>query len=222
MNAALAVFAKTAGLSPVKTRLARGIGMAAALHFHQLATRATAEVVTACGDCIRPYWALAEDQPSARARRSEFPVITQGAGALGDRMYRVHRELQARHGAAVMIGTDIPQISADLLADAVNTLSQPDVDHILGPAKDGGFWLFGSKHPVSRRSWNRVPYSTNHTAETLRSELADSGYLAILPTLTDIDTAADLDDLREALSRLPAATCAQRELLDWLNTLPGK
>jgi len=222
MSAALAVFAKTPGLSPVKTRLARGIGMTAALHFHQLATRATAEVVTACGDCLIPYWALAEDQPYARAHRHEFPVISQGDGTLGDRMYRVHRELQARHGAALMIGTDIPQISPRLLVDAINTLSRPDVDHILGPAKDGGFWLFGSNHPVSQQSWSRVPCSTNRTAETLRIELADSGYLAVLPTLTDIDTAADLDDLREALSRLSGATSTQRELLDWLNTLPGR
>lgn len=222
MSAALAVFAKTAGLSPVKTRLARGIGMAAAQHFHQLATRATAEVVMACGDCILPYWALAEDQPCARARRPEFPVITQGAGSLGDRMYRVHRELQARHGASLMIGTDIPQIFPGLLVDAVTTLSRRDVDHILGPATDGGFWLFGSKHPVSRRSWSRVPYSSNRTAETLRSELAKSGRLATLTILTDIDTAADLDDLRGALSTLPAATRTQRELLHWLNTLPGR
>lgn len=222
MAAALAVFSKTPGLSPVKTRLARGIGKAAALHFQQLATKATAEVVTACGDVIQPYWALAEDRSPAWAGRCEFPVISQGGGLLGDRMYRIHRELQAKHGTALMIGTDIPQVSPGLITGAVDTLARPGVDHVLGPANDGGFWLFGSKHPVSRESWNRVPYSTARTAEALRAELANSGYLAVLQTLTDIDIAADLDDLREALSSLSEATDTQLELLDWLDTLPGK
>lgn len=219
MSAAVAVFAKTPGLSPVKTRLARGIGEAAAVHFQQLATRATAEVVAICGDAIQPYWALAEDPPCARAIRREFPVISQGQGTLGDRMYRVHRELHAKHGSALMIGTDIPQISAGLILDAVETLARPDVDHVLGPANDGGFWLFGSKHPISHEDWSGVPYSTDRAAEALQAELAGSGSIAVLQTLTDVDIVADLHDLRIALSNLAETTCTQRELLDWLNTL---
>ena len=219
MRPALAVFVKTPGLSPVKTRLARGIGKPAALRFHQRAAKATAEVVAACGVAIHPYWALAEDQPHARASWRGFPVIGQGDGSLGERMYRIHRKLQAKHGAALMIGTDIPQLTPTLILDAVDTLTRPDVDHILGPANDGGFWLFGSKREIGRATWCRVPYSTARTAEALKRELADSRHLACLQTLTDIDTAADLEDLRDALFGLTEPTATQRELSAWLDTL---
>lgn len=217
MRPALAVFVKTPGLSPIKTRLARDIGDAAALHFYQLAVNATAEVVAACSQAVDPHWALAEDGPQARSRWTGFPCISQGSGTLGDRMCRVHHALQGKHGTALMIGTDIPQISPGLILDAVSTLSRPEVDHILGPANDGGFWLFGSKHPVSHESWRQVPYSTERTAEALRVALAGNGHLADLQTLTDIDSGADLEALRNALSSSSEATRSQRELSAWLN-----
>lgn len=216
MRPALAVFVKTPGLSPVKTRLARDIGDAAAVHFYRLAVNATAEVVAACSDVVDPYWALAENAPQAHSLWTGFPCIFQGSGTLGDRMCRVHHELQAKHGAALMIGTDIPQVSPGLILDAVFMLSRPEVDHVLGPASDGGFWLFGSKHPVSHDSWSRVPYSTERTAEALRATLAESGRLAEAQTLTDIDNGADLEALRDALSDLSGATRSQRKLSVWV------
>ncbi len=219
MPPALAVFVKTPGLSPVKTRLAQGIGTAAAVRFHQLAARATAEVVSACGNLIRPYWAVAEDEPRAYANWTSFPCIAQGDGPLGERLGRVHAGLQEKHGLVLMIGTDIPQITPALLRAAVDTLSRHHVDHVLGPASDGGFWLFGSKRVIARDTWRKVPYSTPGTAEALRLELAGSGHLEYLPSLTDIDTAADLGDLYRALSGPGKRTPAQRELLAWVHEL---
>lgn len=217
MRPALAVFVKTPGASPVKTRLARDIGDAAALHFYRLAVKATAEIVAACSNVIDPYWAVAEEDSQAHPLWTDFPCVAQGNGTLGDRMCRVHGKLQAKHGTALMIGTDIPQISSGLILGAVSTLSKPVVDHVLGPANDGGFWLFGSKHPVHHESWCQVPYSTDRTAAALRTALADSGHLATVQTLTDIDSAADLEALHDALSRLEAPSRGQRELFAWVN-----
>lgn len=218
MRPALAIFVKTPGLSPIKTRLARGIGAKSAIHFHNLAARATAEVMSACGDAIQPYWALAEDDPLAYANWTGFPCITQGNGNLGDRLYRVHAQLQARHGSSLMIGTDIPQITLHLILAAADALARPHVTHVLGPARDGGFWLFGSKGEIGSDIWNAVPYSTTDTAEALQNSLADSGRMELLPTLTDIDTVADLGDLHKALYNLPEPTTSQRELLTWVQT----
>lgn len=219
MPPALAVFVKTPGLSPIKTRLARGIGRDAAIRFHQLAARATAEVATACGDSIQLYWAVAEDEPLAYASWGGFPCVAQGAGNLGERLYRVHALLQEKHGSALMIGADIPQITPALIHDAVDTLLRSRVDHVLGPASDGGFWLFGSNHPIRHEIWGKVPYSTAGTAEALRSALANSGRLECLQTLTDIDTAKNLGDLHQALSDLKDTTPAQRELFAWVSGL---
>ncbi len=219
MPPALAIFVKTPGLSPIKTRLAHGIGHTQALHFHHLAARATAEVVSACGGAVQPYWALAEDKPLAYASWTGFPAVTQGTGTLGDRLYRVHARLQEKHGSALMIGTDIPQITPALILEAVDTLSRPQVDHVLGPASDGGFWLFGSKRKIDRDTWNEVPYSTADTARTLRQKLADTGHLESLTMLTDIDKPDNLQDLRQALSGMSELTSTQHELFAWVSRI---
>jgi glycosyltransferase A (GT-A) superfamily protein (DUF2064 family) len=51
---ALAIFVKTPGLSPVKTRLAEGIGQARAEAFYRLAVDAVAEVALATEPKLTP------------------------------------------------------------------------------------------------------------------------------------------------------------------------
>lgn len=216
MRPALAIFTKTPGLSPVKTRLAEAIGRDAAEQFHRLAAAATAEVAAACADAVEPCWAVAEDDPRAGAAWPDFPVILQGLGGLGKRLHRVYAELQTRHGAALMIGTDIPQVHPTLIRRAVAALDDPRADYVLGPARDGGFWLFGGKRPIAETAWVAVPYSGPDTADALCRNLAGSGKLRRLPALTDVDAAADLAALGSALARLDSPTPAQRRLKEWL------
>lgn len=218
MRPALAIFTKTPGLSPVKTRLADAIGTDAAVHFQRLAAAATAEVAAACAEAVQPYWAVAEDDPRADAAWPDFPRIRQGPGGLGDRLHRVHDTLQARHGAALMIGTDIPQIDPALVRSAAERLARPGTDYVLGPARDGGFWLFGSTRPVEAQTWLAVPYSTSGAAEALSRNLTAGARLQRLPALTDVDSAEDLAALASALARLASPTPGQRELGRWLQT----
>ena len=216
MRPALAIFTKTPGLSPVKTRLAEAIGTGAAVQFHRLAAAATAEVAAACIDAVEPCWAVAEDDPEAFAAWRDFPAIRQGRGGLGERLHRVYARLQGRHGAALMIGTDIPQLRPALIRDAVAALADRGVDYVLGPARDGGFWLFGGSRPVAGAAWLAVPYSAADTADALCRNLAGSGELRRLPVLTDVDSAADLTALESALARLHSPTPGQQALLRWL------
>lgn len=222
MSTAIAIFVKTPYLSPIKTRLAAGIGASEALHFYRLAA-ATGEVLSTCGPLLTPYWAVAEESVFTGEVWPEFPRLWQGTGTLGERLHRIHRELQSRHGAAFMIGADTPQLTSALLQQALAALQNPATAHVLGPARDGGFWLFGSKHPVPAAIWAAVSYSRNDTAETLRYALNGSGKLDCLPTLTDVDTANDLLILHAALQRTANPTTTQIELLDWLanrNSIP--
>ena len=52
---AVAIFVKTPGLSPLKTRLAKGIGSALATEFHRRAAAAVSAVARAAGSDIRPH-----------------------------------------------------------------------------------------------------------------------------------------------------------------------
>lgn len=217
MTTAIAIFVKTPELSPVKTRLAATIGNSAAQHFHRLACAATAEVIDACRPQLCPYWAVAEERALASTNWRGFPRIWQGVGTLGERLHRVHAELHARHGSVLMIGADTPQVTPALLREALAQMRNPAIAYVLGPARDGGFWLFGSKHPIPATLWTGLAYSRNDTAAALRRALLGSGRLETLPLLTDIDTAADLRDLTTALQS--ACTPAQYALLQWLGQL---
>ena len=73
---------------------------------------------------------------------SEFDYTSQGEGDLG---YRMQRAFEDAFGfgaaAAVIIGTDIPDITGADIQKAFDALRQKNM--VLGPAKDGGYYLIG-------------------------------------------------------------------------------
>ncbi|MDE2155212.1 MAG: DUF2064 domain-containing protein [Xanthomonadaceae bacterium] len=218
MSAALAIFVKTPGLSPVKTRLAAALGTAGATDFYRLAAAATAEVARSCQPALVPYWAIAESGPAAADAWRGFVQLEQGEGDLGERLDHVYATLQARHGQALLIGADAPQLTPAMLRAARAALDDPATPFVLGGASDGGFWLFGGRMPVPQAVWCSVRYSQACTASELRTLLAAHGEVANVPMLTDVDTAASLPALASALTALAEPLPGQRALLDWLHT----
>lgn len=221
--AALAIFVKTPGHSPIKTRLAATIGESRAIAFHRLAAQAVAQVasvVSEAGRGLQPYWAVAEADALTDPAWASLSRNAQGDGDLGARLHHVYSTLQARHGRVLLVGADAPQLTADFLRTALAALADPATPFVLGEARDGGFWLFGGSAPIAQGIWRGVRYSQTHTARELRAALTPLGGIADLPMLTDVDSAADLDALADALDALPEPLPAQRVLRDWLHTLP--
>lgn len=218
---ALAIFVKTPGFSPLKTRLAAGIGSDAAETFHRLAAAAVAEVAAAAGVDVQPYWTVAEDAPEARRCWTGFAAIGQGAGPLGQRLHDVYDHLLRRHGRVLLIGADAPQITVELLHRAASALAGRTHDFVIGPADDGGFWLFGGRAPIAPERWCAVTYSRADTADQLLRQLGAPARVARLPPLRDADSAADLAPLARALDALPAPLPTQRALAGWLQQSRG-
>jgi uncharacterized protein len=213
---ALAIFVKTPGLSPVKTRLEASLGAHVATRFHELAAAATAAVVRQCQPLLIPYWAIAETDPAAEGVWPDFATLTQGEGDLGARLDRVYAYLQVRHGRVLLIGADAPQLTPALLRQALSALDNPATPFVIGNASDGGFWLFGGRAPIDRSVWLHVRYSQGDTARQLRTALSATGESIQLPALSDVDRATDLQLLLQALDALPELLPAQRTLRDWL------
>jgi glycosyltransferase A (GT-A) superfamily protein (DUF2064 family) len=219
VSGAVAIWVKTPGLSPVKTRLAAGIGRPAAEHFHLLAATAVAAVVQRVAadlpGTLIPCWAVAE---RGATFWSGLEVVEQGEGGLGERLARVYDNLLARHSFVLFLGADSPQLSPALLSDAVARTRGGEF--VLGPAEDGGFYLFGGSRPLPRECWTGVPYSNPETLTALESALHPHGTVTRLATLGDVDTAADLAPLREALARAENLLPEQTALVSWLRQLP--
>lgn len=219
MSTALAIFVKTPGHSPLKTRLAATIGVPAATAFHRLAARAVAEsaqVARARDPALHAYWAVAERTALDAPPWRNLLRLWQGEGGLGERMHRIYAALLARHERVLLVGADTPQLTVELLLQARAALTDPAVSYVIGKARDGGFWLFGGRVPITREIWCGVRYSCPDTARQFCGLLDPPGTIAVLPTLTDVDEAADLDDLQDALAALSQPSPAQRELLYWL------
>lgn len=216
MTTALAIFVKTPGYSPLKTRLAATVGEAAALVFYRLASAAVAAVARAGQPLITPCWAVAEADAGAHAAWPDFPVIWQGEGDLGARMHHVFEALLARHDSVLLVGADAPQLVPEQLAQAARALAAPSVAFVLGPAADGGFWLFGGNTSVPLTVWQSVRYSQADTCLALRQALPGTKGIVDLPVLTDVDHADDLPPVLAAIERLPGAVPAQRVLAAWI------
>ena len=214
----VAVFVKTPGLSPVKTRLAAGIGEKRAGVFYQLACVAVREVLAAAAKEMPPlqgYWAVAE--PGGAAMWLDLPTVAQGEGGLGTRLAVVYEAMRAkdRFGAAVLIGADAPQLTLTTFA-LTRAALEGGADFVIGPAADGGFYLFAGLRPLDAALWESVPYSQSNTTTELKKQLAPIGRVALLETLTDVDEEKDLGPATKELANVVHPTPAQLELMAWL------
>lgn len=224
MTAALAIFVKTPGHSPIKTRLAASLGAPAAIAFHRLAAQAVAETAqAACAHApmLQAYWAVAENAALDDPLWRNLPQLWQGEGSLGERLHRVYATLLVRHERVLLVGVDAPQLTQELLLQACDALTDAATPCVIGEAHDGGFWLFGGRVPIAHEIWCGVRYSCADTARQLRAALRPLGAPASLPTLTDIDHAHDLPALAAALDTLPALLPAQQAVRRWLRALPA-
>lgn len=177
------VFARALRLGTVKRRLAREIGDRDALRF-QRATLARLLRDLAADRRFVTVLAITPDRARI-ARPRGVAVVPQGHGDLGARM---HRALGRARRAAV-VGSDIPGLRATDVAAAFRALGCARA--CFGPAEDGGYWLVALGPLRPARPFAGVRWSTRHAlADTLRN-FAER-HVALLRSLRDIDTAADL------------------------------
>jgi rSAM/selenodomain-associated transferase 1 len=223
---AIAVFVKTPGVSPLKTRLAAQIGTEQAETFHQLATRCIEQTLQTLQAQLSlqqidltPFWSVAEADAFDHPLWSAFPKIGQGAGDLGKRLHHVYSRLLDNHDAVFLMGADSPQIEIDYMQTAINTLSMSESSSfVMGPANDGGFVLFGGREPIPLRIWNAVPYSENETGKQLVRELQTMGQTTLLRERVDVDLLEDLELLLPDLEKNIAGS-ARQELKKWIQNL---
>ena len=204
-SCAIAIFVKTPGYSPIKTRLARELGEEEALRIYRslltIVEESVGEAVRACRE-LNPYWAVAEEDALGDALWQSFPTIDQGTGGLGTRLHKVYAELLERFDRVLLIGADCPLLSASVLVSAAERIqAKPQPQFVIGPATDGGFYLFGGAQAIASSVWEGVSYSSSSTASELIDRLAGQGLVVRLPTLSDVDTVDDLEVLRAPMRR---------------------
>ena len=226
MSAALAIFAKTKGLSPVKTRLAADIGTDLAEAFYDLSVAATAEMALSARqhsqNTIEPYWALAEENAPDAAQWQGLNTLWTGDGDFGQRLHHVYSTLLTRHEQVVLIGTDSPQLELESITNALLQLNEQPNACVIGPCVDGGFYLFAANTAIPQSVWTQVTYSSASTLRELVSNLKNVGMaVVLLASDGDVDTVDDLKPLMQALQLKRGLRPQQQRLYDWLTEQPA-
>lgn len=217
----LAIFVKTPSLSPIKTRLQARSGRRDAEAFHLASAAAVASVALraqATGSVI-PYWAVAETAAASAETWPELPILVQPDGSLGQRMDSIYTDLRARHGAAILIGADTPQLATLHLLQAAAGLRMNGARLLIGTARDGGFWLFGGNTELPSAAWTGVTYSVATTAREFVDTMRPFGDFRRLETLDDVDDFVDLAPVRDAILALPDPTSAQQRVAALISTM---
>jgi uncharacterized protein len=195
----LFVFAKAPRPGHVKTRLAAGIGAAAACAFYERTLREVLGHLDGT-DAWQTRLAVTPDEAAEDSSLWPRPTprVVQGPGDLGMRMGRLLARASPE-GPVIVVGSDIPELRAEHVAAAFETLTRHDL--VLGPAGDGGYWLIGASVPLPESVLSGVRWSTEHAlADTLHNAAALSVAL-LADELEDVD---DHESYRRFLERTGA------------------
>lgn len=209
MSRAIAVFVKTPGLSPLKTRLAKTIGDKNALQFYRMALETVRQNIVGLPDTVS-YWAVAEEKARSDRQWSDLPCLYTGEGDLGRRQYNIYSMLRLVHDRILLIGADTPQLSPVIINQAFEVLDSSE--YVLGPANDGGYYLFGARVAMAREIWDGISWSVETTRAELEQKLPTQP--AYLPFLTDVDRE---EDLQAILNEMPEKISSHQQiLLEWI------
>ena len=193
----LLVFAKEPLPGRVKTRLASDLGPERAAAIYRDMGRRIVDQVRGGPYRIRVCF----DPPRARKAmrawlgKEVVEYRPQHAGDLGARMEAAFREAFSRARRVVIVGTDAPDVDRHRVEAAFRLLDNAEV--VLGPARDGGYYLLGLRRPVPEL-FRDMPWSTDRVLEITRERVRTLGLReALLSPLSDVDTLEDLEDLED-------------------------
>lgn len=189
----LLLFVRNPELGKVKTRLAASVGPEKALEIYLHLLRHTRQVTQGLPVQKRVYYAE-KVNPDDLWPNEEYQKRVQQPGDLGQRMEAAFETAFAEgYTSVLIIGSDCLQLTSDIILRAFRELEQHEV--VIGPALDGGYYLLGMKH-LHPELFREKQWSTERVFPDTLYDIERLGLShALLPRLSDIDYAEDLDEL---------------------------
>lgn len=212
---AVVAFVKSPEFSPVKTRLARDLGPRSLEIYElclQILDQLFAQLSQSSFALFTPFWAVAETEGLAAERWREWQRLDQGSGDLGTRLHKIYSQLIEEFDSVLFLGADCPQLSLKHIYQAcfpkLMTVT-PGLEGTgafqIGPAKDGGYYLFHGGVPIPKQIWESVRYSTADTLSDFIDGISPLGGIQMLPMETDLDRSSDLSEISKALLKLQSS-----------------
>lgn len=215
----ICVFAKPPVPGQVKTRLAARLGDASAAALAGAFLADTWQLATSF-IWARAILATTDATWGDRELLGQAEIWLQGEGDLGERMERIARAALARAEYVILIGADSPGLPPRLLEQARSALTQ--VDAVLGPSDDGGFYLLGLRR-CPDGLLRELPWSAPTTLAATRARLEACGlWTGTTDGWFDVDLPEDLERLQSYLDQdLVRAPHTANVLLSLSSGAPG-
>ena len=201
-NRSVILFVKLPEKGKVKSRLAQCMDEDLVLHLYEKMVLDTIDMLTRGGFpfqvCFTPSGA--QDQVVEWLGK-DHPLVPQSGEDLGDRMKTAfERAFTGDADNALLIGSDIPGLTADVIEEAFAALLTHDA--VIGPADDGGYYLIGfRKKSFEPGIFHGMVWSTQTVFRETMDKLHDASLkVYVLPELTDVDTVEDLKTLMSQIT----------------------
>ncbi|WP_198375949.1 TIGR04282 family arsenosugar biosynthesis glycosyltransferase [Neoroseomonas rubea] len=206
LGAAVSIVCKTPGAGGGKSRLRPLLGAEMAQRLSACFIRDVAAALEAVPEPLgRQLYALFSPAGSEAELRALLPppwtLVPRQAASVGS-VLQVSTAAFLAHGhdCAIMVNGDSPTLPADFVERAIAALREPGDRAVLGPARDGGYYLVGLKRPHPRL-FEDIAWSTPEVlACTLRRADEIGLPVVMLPTWYDVDEPQDFLWLHAELS----------------------
>lgn len=188
---ALIIFVRNPELGKVKKRLAETLGDNNALKVYKKLLNHTHKIIKDV-QCDK-YVFYADDINNADLWENNiFKKEKQIQGTLGDKMAAAFEKVfKQRYRSVTIIGSDCYDLQTRHIENAISSLKYNDV--VLGPAKDGGYYLLGM-NKYYEGIFDLDEWSTSNVFEnTLQFCKAKYLQVVILQTLSDVDLESDIN-----------------------------
>ncbi len=125
-----------------------------------------------------------------------FRYLHQRGSLFGDRLCHATEDLIALgYDSLCLIDSDSPTLPPQFLRAAVMALARPGDRMVLGPAKDGGYYLIGLKK-LHRRVFENIDWSTSKVlTQTVARATEIKLPVTLLPSWFDVDDGTTLRQL---------------------------
>ncbi len=233
----LIVFGRYPRVGMAKTRLIPALGPAGAAALQKRLAEQTVATARQAAGQIGARLVFCHDGGNRRKMcqwlgGSQISYVPQATGALGRRMHlAMQRAFDGGARRVVLVGTDIPGLTSDILLQAFSALNEKAL--VLGPSTDGGYWLVGMTRPAN--IFDNIVWSQRDVLQKSLALARQKGLAPhLLAPLSDLDTPDDLvrerggnrpqapylsviipavDEARQIARTLAAATSADAEII---------
>lgn len=197
---AIIIFQKNLIPGKVKTRLAATVGNQQAMEIYRELVTFTLKQASDVTDAdVWLFFSESIEEVEEKFQQHITAKMVQEGSDLGKRMHQAFETIFGMaYKKAILIGTDCPEISPEILGAALDSLQNNEA--VIGPALDGGYYLVGLKS-TQPHLFEHMPWSTENvfpmTLQKL-NQLKIAHFL--LPALSDIDTEEDWLNFKSLIS----------------------